>query len=195
MDQETGTNSNLGEIGVISLALFAGFPLPLLPLHILWINLIGDGLPALALGLDPSEKKIMHAPPRKKTEGILHNSLGFLISAGIVGTTITLIMFLFGYNSLGLDAGRTFALMTLVMFELFLVFSSRSLRKTNFGTEFFNNRYLIYAVLFSIMLQFLLIYVFNDFFGLIQLKLINWLQIFFISFLGVSLIEFSKRFY
>ena len=150
-------SANFGEIGVIAVALFAGFPLPLLPLQILWINLVTDGLPALALGVDTSERGIMHRKPRKRREGILSNSVAFLVSAGIVGTLVTLAMFFVG-QATDIETARTFALMTLIMFELFLVFSARSTEKGVFEEGLFTNKYLIGAVLLSIGFQFILVY-------------------------------------
>jgi Ca2+-transporting ATPase len=186
-------SANLGEIGVIAVALFAGFPLPLLPLQILWINLVTDGLPALALGADTSERGIMQRKPRNVKEGILHNSIGFLIISGIVGTIITLSMFFLGYYSSDIDTARTFALMTLIMFELFLVFSARSTEKGIIEEGLFNNKYLIGAVLVSIGLQFVLVYGLTEWFNLVFLSFSDWLKIFGISIFGVMIVEFGKK--
>lgn len=188
-------SANFGEIGVIAVALFAGFPLPLLPLQILWINLVTDGLPALALGVDTSERGIMHRKPRKRNEGILSNSIAFLVSAGIVGTLVTLAMFFLG-QSVNIETARTFALMTLIMFELFLVFSARSTEKGVFEEGLFTNKYLIGAVLLSMGLQFVLVYTsLGNLFGLVPLAFLDWGKIFLISLLGVSIVELSKKFF
>jgi Ca2+-transporting ATPase len=186
-------SANFGEIGVIAVALFAGFPLPLLPLQILWINLVTDGLPALALGVDTSERGIMHRKPRKVKEGILHNSVGFLIISGIVGTIVTLGMFFLGYYSSDVDTARTLALMTLIMFELFLVFSARSTEKSILEEGLFSNKYLVGAVLLSIGLQFVLIYGLTDWFKLVLLDFSDWWKIFVVSILGVMVVELGKK--
>ena len=186
-------SANFGEIGVIAVALFAGFPLPLLPLQILWVNLVTDSLPALALGVDTSERGIMHRKPRKRKEGILSNSVAFLISAGIVGTLVTLAMFFLG-QSTNIETARTFALMTLIMFELFLVFSARSTEKGVFEEGLFTNKYLVGAVLLSIGFQFILVYTtLGGLFGVVPLSFVDWWKIFLISLLGVSVVELSKK--
>lgn len=186
-------SANLGEIGIIAIALLFGFPLPLLPLHILWVNLITDGVPALALGADPSNKKIMHRKPRNQKEGILHGSLSFLAFVGMLVTALVLFMF-FSEFPFGIDKARTIALMTLVMFELFLVFSIKS-GKENIFVGFFNNKFLIFSVLICIGLQFVLIYTpLSSLFGLVNLGLFDWGKIVLVSLLGIFILEIRKRF-
>ena len=155
--------------------------------------MVTDGLPALALGVDTSERGIMHRKPRKVREGILSNSIGFLITAGIVGTLVTLGMFFLGYHSSDINTARTLALMTLIMFELFLVFSARSTEKGIIEEGLFTNKYLIGAVLLSVGLQFVLVYGLTDWFNLVLLNFSDWLKIFTISILGVMIVELSKK--
>ncbi|MEE9406319.1 MAG: HAD-IC family P-type ATPase, partial [Candidatus Aenigmarchaeota archaeon] len=76
--------ANTGEIMVVALAVFAGLPLPLLAIQILWMNLLTDGLPAVALSFDPKSKDVMERPPRKPKEGILHGTVDFIIATGII---------------------------------------------------------------------------------------------------------------
>jgi Ca2+-transporting ATPase len=185
----------LGEIGVIATAIFAGFPLPLLPLQILWINLITDGIPALALGVDPPEKGIMNRKPRKMKEGVLHGSYGFLFLSGLIGTVITLAMFFPSYLDGNLDKARTLAFMTLIMFELFLVFSARSNVRGAIAEGIFSNKFLVWAVLASIGLQFILLYTpLAGMFSLVSLGLIDWGKIILISLAGVFALEIEKKF-
>ena len=187
-------SANLGEIGVIATAIFAGFPLPLLPLQILWINLITDGIPALALGVDPAEKGVMSRRPRKLKDGVLHGSYGFLFLSGIIGTVITLAMFFPTYLSGDLDKARTLAFMTLIMFELFLVFSARSVNKGAIAEGIFSNKFLIWAVLASISLQFILLYTpLGGMFNLVSLGLMDWVKIILISLAGVFAMEIEKK--
>jgi len=187
-------SANLGEIGIIVVALLAGFPLPLLPLHILWVNLVTDGFPALALGADPSNRDIMYRKPRDQKKGILHGSLGFLIFVGVLATVLTLSIFFLEYSS-GLDKARTMALMTLVMFELFLVFSIRSEKKSMFSFGLFSNKFLVYAILFSLILQGLLIYTpLRELFGLVSLGLIDLGKVTLVSLFGVFVLEIRKKF-
>ncbi len=186
-------SANFGEIGVITMSLLLGFPLPLLPLQILWINLVTDGLPALALGADNPDKNIMKRRPRRLSEGILDGSLWFLVTSGIVATIITLGMFIFGdYNS-DISTARTLALMTLIMFELFLVFSARSIEKGIFEQGLFSNSYLVGAVIISIMLQFFLVYGLTNFFDLALLTFEDWIIVFLVSMTGVGIVEFVKK--
>jgi P-type Ca2+ transporter type 2C len=188
-------SANLGEIGVIATAIFAGFPLPLLPLQILWINLITDGIPALALGVDPPEKGIMNRKPRKMKEGVLHGSYGFLFLSGLIGTVITLAMFFPSYLDGNLDKARTLAFMTLIMFELFLVFSARSNVRGAIAEGIFSNKFLVWAVLASIGLQFILLYTpLAGMFSLVSLGLIDWGKIILISLAGVFALEIEKKF-
>jgi P-type Ca2+ transporter type 2C len=187
-------SANLAEIGVIATAIFAGFPLPLLPLQILWINLITDGIPALALGVDPAEKGVMSRKPRKMKDGVLHGSYGFLFLSGLIGTVITLAMFFPSYLSGDLDKARTLAFMTLIMFELFLVFSARSNVKSAIDVGLFSNKFLVFAVLGSISLQFILLYTpLAGMFSLVSLGLIDWGKIILIALAGVLALEIEKK--
>ena len=118
-------SSNLGEILVVFLAILIGWPLPLIAIQILWVNLLTDGLPGLALGLDPFNKDIMKKPPRKREEEIISRDViqnilivGFVMGAG------TLFMF-YGYGVETVKA-KSIAFTTLVMFQLFNVLTYRA---------------------------------------------------------------------
>jgi P-type Ca2+ transporter type 2C len=189
-------SANLGEISVIVLALLASLPLPLLPLQILWVNLVTDGLPALALGMDPAEKGIMKRKPRSVKETILSGTKGFIITTTIIATIIVLGLFMLEYfTTNNLYKARTIALTTLIFFELFLAFSCRSKEKNILELGIFSNKYLIGAVAISIVLHLLLIYTpLAGFFSLVPLSPVNWLYILGASIVGVAVLEVRKMF-
>lgn len=156
---------NIGEILVMFLATLFGMPLPLLPIQILWVNLVTDGLPAMALGLEPPEPGIMDRNPRPKSEGVFANKLGLIIiGRGIYIGVTTLAAFtvglifvkLQGLNDLTIP--RTMALTTLVFCQLFYVFECRSERYSPLELGFFTNKFLLIAVTVSITMQLAVIY-------------------------------------
>ncbi len=147
-------SSNFGEILVIFLAILIGWPLPLIAIQILWVNLLTDGLPGLALGLDPFSRDIMEKPPRKRDEEIMSKDViynilivGFIMGAG------TLFMF-HGYGIETVKA-KSIAFTTLVMFQLFNVLTYRA---KNFRMDFKTSKYLIASVMISLVMQFAVLY-------------------------------------
>lgn len=119
---------NTGEVLTMFLAILSGLPLPLRPIQILWINLVTDGLPALALGVDPPEDKLMEAPPRRRGEGLFSRGLwGKLLLRGIAIGTVTVSLFGFALNS-GVAAAKaqTIAFATLILAQLVYVYDCRS---------------------------------------------------------------------
>jgi len=188
-------SANLGEISVIFFSLLFSFPLPLLPLQILWVNLVTDGLPALALGSDPAEKDIMKRKPRSSKETILSGTKGFIITTTIVATIIVLGLFSLEYfTTSNLERARTIALTTLIFFELFLAFSCRSKTKNIFQMGFLTNKYLIGAVLLSMVLHLILIYtpLLAGWFSLVGLGWVDWVRILSASIIGVAVLEVRK---
>jgi Ca2+-transporting ATPase len=144
---------NAGEIITILSAILLDWPLPLLPAQILWINLITDSLPALALGVDPKESDIMHRPPRDPQSGLFDaRSLRTLTVFGLLIGLITLTAFRIG-SDLSVEKGRTMAFATLALCQLVHVFNFRSLHHSVTGRNFFANRPLLGAVLISAALQ------------------------------------------
>jgi len=154
--------SNVGEIVTMFLAMLAGFPLPLLPIQILWVNLVTDGLPAIALGVDPAEKDIMERVPRPVDEGIFARGFAVkILSRGVLIGIVTLFVFLWSLrtNPGHLAQAQTMAYATLTMAQLILVFDSRSLEGGILRRNFFENRWLLLAVLSSVVLFLVTIYV------------------------------------
>lgn len=128
-----------------------GMPIVLLPVQILLVNLVTDGLPAIALGLEPPESDIMSKPPRKSTEGFFSGGLmAKIIFRGIFIGLSTLAAFTTVMRMGGsLEASRTAALVTLVMSQLIHVFECKSETRSLFRIDLFSNMKLILAVLVS----------------------------------------------
>ena len=151
---------NIGEILVMFLAVLLGLPLPLLAIQILWVNLVTDGLPAMALGVDGMDKDIMNRKPRDPQESIFARGLGrkILVRGTIIGlgTLFVFVSALFmGVNML---AARTMAFTTLVFSQLFHVFECKSETRGIFEVGIFSNPYLVFAVMGSVLMQLSVIY-------------------------------------
>ncbi|MDO4542154.1 MAG: cation-translocating P-type ATPase [Bacillota bacterium] len=171
-------SSNLGEVLTMFIAVAFGFPLPLVPLQILWINLATDGLPALALGLERPAPSLMQKKPRPKNEGIFAGGLGkkIFLRGILIGLT-SIGVFLGSIIAWGeIDIARTMAFTALVFSQLFYVFDCRSEDESPFALGFFSNPYLTAAVVFSAGLQCLVLYVpwFQQVFHTVPLTLSQW---------------------
>lgn len=152
--------SNVGEILVMFFAMLIGLPLPMIPIQILFVNLVTDGLPAMALGLDEAEDDVMKQKPRSPNEGVFARGLGWkIISRGILIGITTLIAFYITYraNPDHLAYAQTVAFATLVLTQLILVFDCRS-ETSIFARNPFGNKYLVGAVLSSLLPMFAVIY-------------------------------------
>lgn len=149
--------SNMGEVMTVTGAMMLGLPLPLLPLHILWVNLVTDSVPALALAAEPGDKTAMARPPRKKGEGIFTNEWSLLFIAGLLNAIVCLLVFFHAYRTTAdLAVARAATLTALIVYQVLLAFSVRS-RKSVFFRGFFGNNWLIVAVLVALGLQALLL--------------------------------------
>ncbi|QRF23786.1 calcium-translocating P-type ATPase, SERCA-type [Alicyclobacillus sp. TC] len=153
--------SNVGEIVTMFLAMLIGLPLPLQPIQILWVNLVTDGLPAIALGVDPAEKDIMKRRPRNVHEGIFARGMGTkILSRGILIGIVTLAVFMYTLQrEHNLHLAQTMAYATLTMAQLILVFDCRSLEGGILKRNFFGNIWLILAVVSSVLLFLITLYV------------------------------------
>jgi len=150
--------SNSGEIWVMLLGPLCGLPLPLLPLQILWMNLITDGLPALALGVEPAEEDVMRRPPRPPAEGILGRGLaGEVLGLGFLLGVLSLALGgVFWYA--GSPRWQTILFTTLVFSQLSLALAVRSERASLFHQGLFSNPALLGAVLLSALLHLAVVY-------------------------------------
>jgi len=182
-------SSNLGEILVIFMAIIIGWPLPLIAIQILWVNLLTDGLPGLALGMDPHSKELMKRPPRKRDEKIISRDVTEnIIIVGAVMMAGTL--FLFYHYGLDSMKANSVAFTTLVMFQLFNVLTYRA---KNFRIELKNSRYLVGSVIITVILQILVLYTpLSLAFKTIPLGLVDWLKIIPVSFSLYVILEARK---
>ena len=173
--------SNVGEIMTMFLAMMAGLPLPLVPIQILWVNLVTDGLPAMALGVDQSESDLMRQRPRPAKENIFARRLGWkIISRGLLIGLCTLGAFVLTLrtgtgDALSLVHAQTVAFATLVMAQLIHVFDCRSSRSI-FHRRFLENRFLVFAVLSSLALMLAVLYIepLQPVFKTVPLDLRDW---------------------
>jgi P-type Ca2+ transporter type 2C len=152
--------SNVGEILVMLFAMLLALPLPLVPIQILWVNLVTDGLPAMALGLDRPEEDVMKRKPRSPNEGVFARGLGWkVVSRGFLIGAVTLIAFMMVYDKTAdnLQYAQTIAFATLVMAQLIHVFDCRS-EKSVLSRNPFGNPYLVWAVISSLVLMLVVIY-------------------------------------
>jgi len=186
---------NIGEVLVMFVSSLMGLPLPLIPIQLLWVNLVTDGLPAMALGIEPPEPGIMNRGPRPKNESIFAHGLGWIIfSRGTYIAAITITAFLVGFvgariNGIdGLPLARTMAFTTLVFAQLFYVFECRSERYSPFELGFFTNKFLVGAVSCSVFMQLSVLYIpfMQGVFKTVPLCGWEWLVILFLS--GAKLI-------
>jgi Ca2+-transporting ATPase len=157
---------NSGELWTLILAPFLGLPIPLLPIHILWINLVTDGLPGIALSSEPSDTDIMKQPPRKPGESIFAGGLG--IHVIWVGGLMGLLSIFTAWWTIasGLEHWQTMVFTVLCFAQMFHVITIRAERTPLFHIPFFRNPALPGAVLLTFILQLIILYVplFNDWF-------------------------------
>lgn len=153
---------NVGEIFVMFTASILRFPVPLLPIHILWVNLVTDGLPALALGVDPTDRSIMKRQPRRKNESVVTRTMGWIIIAqGMFIAFCSLLAFWFVWKveGEGIERARTACFIVLSCSQLFHSFNCRSMRDSIFTLGFFTNTKLVLATLVSFSMQMAVVYV------------------------------------
>jgi Ca2+-transporting ATPase len=161
---------NLGEVIAMFATLLFGLQAPLIATQLLWINLITDSFPAIALGMDPGNPDVMKEKPRQAKESFFARGAGVhIIIGGILIGVLTIIAFWFGYYEHGyspfdqavppntVEYARTMAFMVLVMCQLFYALAVRSHSKSIFQIGVFTNKYLVGAILFGVVLQLLVI--------------------------------------
>ena len=190
-------SSNVGEVMAIFVAMLIGLPLPLIAVQILLMNLLTDGLPALALGVDPPAPGIMNRPPRDPKEGAITRSTWmFSILVGLTMMIGTVGVF---WANLGgsLEHARTLAFTTLVMFQMFNIFNSRAERSILKDTHaIFNNKVLLFAILGSISLQALIVHwpVLQIYFETVGLSAMDWITAILVGSSVILVVEVKKLF-
>ncbi len=182
---------NFSTLFLILIAIILGMPLPLLPLHILWINLITDSFPALALVFEKQENVMKRKPRQEKS--ILDHVWLFILSVGIFSLIVKAFVFFYWLNQgIPIEEVRTIVMTAGIMFEMFFVYSCRSsmplLKK-----KVFSNKFLNYAVLFSIVAHLILLYTpLAGIFKLVPLTINDWLFILPIALSGLIVFELVK---
>lgn len=148
-------STNSGEILIMFFAILFGLPLPLLPIQILWTNLVTDGLPALALGVEPPERSVMRRPPRSPSESLFAGGLGLhIVWVGLLMGLGTVALFAWAVRTRDLAHGRTIAFFTLMLFQMFHVLAIRSERDPLWRIGLLSNPSLLGAALLTLALQF-----------------------------------------
>jgi len=184
------------EVVLVSTALILGTPAPLAAVQILWVNLIEDGLPGLALAFEPDEQGLMNEPPRDPKESILNKEMKVLIF--IIGffTDLFLLGLFLGlfFSGVVLERVRTIVFAGLAIDSLIYVFSCKSLRANLWHEKIFSNRFLNISVLIGFLMLLVGIYVpfFNKLLDTVPLALSSWGLIFLIGFLNILAIELTK---
>ena len=190
-------SANVGEILVMFTGVIAQLPLPLLPAQILWVNLVTDSLPALALSMEPGEPGAMKRPPLPASEPVVTRTLGwFLLLRGIVEAAVVLAAFVIWLEVFDAsdDEARTVGLATLIVAELLKAHASRSIYHTAFGLGLFKNLYLWAATIASFGLLVLVIYIgpLQDAFHTEPLGLREWAAVFGFGCIPFLVIEALK---
>lgn len=187
---------NAGEIVSVLVAIMLNFPLPMIPLQILLMNMLTDNFPALGLGVEPSDDSVMSRPPRDpEAAPISKRMLLMIVIFGIIMGAGTFYMF-YQYEGQGIDKARTVAFTTLVMFEMFAVISSRSLKPSLKSLNPLTNMWLLGGITLSLLIQVAVIYYapLQLVFETAPLTLMDWVKITGISFLGFIMMEIGKVF-
>lgn len=188
-------STNSGEVFTMFLSIVFRLPLPLLPIHLLWVNLVTDGLPAVALSAEPSEKGLMQKPPRPANQSILAGGLLVsMVSVGLLMAAGTLGLFYWYLGAEGIDKARTVAFTALSLFQMAHVLNCRSLDKSLFKIGWFSNLYLVGAIALTLALQAAVVYVpfFEFVFNAVPLSLFDWGLIFLVSSTPIWIVEIRK---
>ncbi|MDP2317210.1 MAG: cation-translocating P-type ATPase [Pseudomonadota bacterium] len=188
-------SGNAGELLVMLGAAIAGLPLPLLPIQLLWINLVTDGLPALALVVDPTDADVLKRPPRKPDEPMLGRPEWTTVAfTGLLQAVVALGVFAWVLREEGLAEARNMAFTTLVFGELFRAFAARSRTKLFWEVGAFSNMRLLGIVTFSAALQIAMhhVPVAQEIFGLTPISLRDCLLSIVLGLIPVSVLELSK---
>jgi len=194
---------NVGEILIIFTAMLVGMPIPLRPVQLLWLNLVSDGAPALALGLEKGDPDIMKHPPRSPKEPIINRDMA--IGIGVIGVVDAIAILTVFYLALQrypghLEAAQTMAFVALCTSEMIRAFTARSEYHSVFSIGVFSNRWMVWAVGVSFLLVLMVVYVpfLRPFFDTVPLTAGDWLfmlPFFFASPVAMELLKiyFRKR--
>ena len=187
--------TNIGEIVAIFVGLLLGIKSPLLAIQLLWINLVTDSFPAIALGLERAETDIMNRLPRNPKKSIFADGLwGKIITEGTMLGMLTLLAFSIGTKKYGVDVGRTMAFLALGLLELIHAFNIKS-EESIFKLNIFENKFLVGAFILGAVLQIgvVIIEPIAQVFKLVQLNTTQWLYTIVISISPIFIVEIQKK--
>ena len=187
--------TNIGEIVTIFMGLVLGMKSPLLAIQLLWVNLVTDSLPAIAIGLEPAEKDIMKRKPINSKKGIFSDGLwNKIIVEGIMIGMLTLVAFSIGNKLYGIDVGRTMAFVAIGVLELVHSFNIKS-EQSIFKIGILENKYLIGSFVLGVFVQTIVVVVpsLASIFKLASLNQIQWLITLGISILPIPIMELQKK--
>ncbi len=186
-------SGNIAEVLIIVSSILLGLPLPLIAIQILWINLVTDGLPALALTAEPLEGDVMQRKPRDPKSSILSGLGPYVVVYPLIAVIGTLWLF-DSFISVSVEKAQTVAFSSIVLFELFQAISCKSVRRPVFLVGLFKNKWLWVAVLSSFALQLALVSVpaLQRLFHVTALSLNEWLLIMGVAFVGFVYLEMHK---
>jgi Ca2+-transporting ATPase len=182
---------NFTELLLIGSFALIGFPIPLLPVMILWLNLVTDGPPAMALSVDPPNDDVMQRPPRSPQEGIFHGNLKFILTSTFFQLIVEIVAFWWGFNVEGsLGKARTMVFAVACFYELVVIWNCRSETRHAFRVGFLNNKALLFAVVISVFSTLLVIYTpaLQFLFQTVSLELSDLLMVIVLSLSGFLLI-------
>ena len=186
--------TNIGEIATIFVGLLMGIKSPLLAIQLLWINLVTDSLPAIALGLEKEEENIMNRLPRSPKKSLFADGLWWkIIIEGSMLGMFTLLAFSIGNKLYSIEVGRTMAFLSLGILELVHSFNIKS-EKSIFKTGLLENKYLVGAFLLGTLLQVTVVLIrpLATIFEVVPLNGTQWLYTLLISFAPLAIIELQK---
>ena len=187
--------TNIGEIVTIFMGLILGLKSPLLAIQLLWINLVTDSLPAIAIGLEPPEENIMNRKPVNSKKGLFADGLwNKIIIEGIMIGMLTLVAFSIGNKYYGLEVGRTMAFIAIGLLELVHSFNIKS-EQSIFKKGILENKFLIGSFILGTFVQTIVVVVpgIAEIFKLVPLNQTQWLITIIISILPIPIIELQKK--
>lgn len=188
--------TNIGEIVAIFVGLLLGIKSPLLAIQLLWVNLVTDSFPAIALGLEKAESNIMNRLPRNPRKSLFADGLwGKITTEGVMIGVLTLVAFSIGNNLYSIEVGRTMAFLSLGILELVHSFNIKG-EESIFKTGLFENRYLVGAFVLGTLLQVVVVVIspLAQIFDVVPLNSVQWLMTVIISILPVVIVELQKKF-
>lgn len=190
-------SSNIGEILTVFAGILFGWPAPLTATQLLWVNLVTDSLPAIALGLDPADKDIMEKPPRPKEKSLFADGMSVsIVFEGLMIGALSLLSFVIGANIFGnLDTGRTMAFATLSLSELVHAFNMRS-EGSSIRAGLFKNKYLVLSFIAGVFLETAVISIpaASVIFNSTPLNGIQWIITAVLSIMPLIIVEAQKAF-